>query len=689
VNTASAPSSSPIGKGSSSHREQARNARVLTQALARIEQHLQQAPGQPMPLLSGEQVPPALAQLAHSLGLSPFERDALLLAVAPQLDARIGPLLAQAQGEGGQPWMNGRLALALLAESRWEALTPVAPLRRWQLIELVGGLGLLDARWAVDETVLHALAGVRYADPRLAPWLQRQAAHRDVDADLGAQQDAGLAALAAAWEAAPSLLHTPVARYAGREAEVLVHTLAQRLGLSLYRLQELPPTVEREAMTRLWAREALLHRGLLWVDLDAMEEGGASGGHLAAWLDGLPSLLLLSSRGEAGRLPLRRAQRSLPSTELSTECRLALWQDSLGQRDVSAELQRQLPALAEQFQLPQTQVLQLAGQWRASLDDHAGEDERARANRLWQAAREAAREAAGELLRPSTRAAPGMAGGMTGGPGAGGLDGLAQRIEARAQWADLVLPEPALHSLRSMAAQLRQRHRVYQSWGFAERSSRGLGLSALFSGGSGTGKTLAAEVLARELQLDLYRIDLASLVSKYIGETEKNLARVFAAAEASGAILLFDEADALFGKRSEVKDSHDRYANIEVSYLLQRVESYRGLAILTTNLKQAIDPAFQRRIRFIVQFPFPDEAARAAIWERAFPAAAPLGAIDIGKLMRLSLSGGHIRNLALNAAFLAADEDSVITMRHLRDAAAAEFAKLERPLPAADVGDWL
>ncbi|PND39695.1 ATP-binding protein [Paucibacter aquatile] len=676
-----------MGKGSSSHREQARNARVLTQALARIEQHLQQAPGQPMPLLSGEQVPPALGQLAHSLGLSPFERDALLLAVAPQLDARIGPLLAQAQGEGGQPWLNGRLALALLAESRWEALTPVAPLRRWQLIELVGGLGPLDARWAVDETVLHALAGVRYADPRLAPWLQRQAARRGMEseAELGAQQDAGLAALAAAWEAAPSLLQTPVAHYAGREAEVLVHTLAQRLGLSLYRLQELPPSAEREAMTRLWAREALLHRGLLWVDLDAMEEGGASGGQLAVWLDGLPSLLLLSSRGEAGRLPLRRAQRLLPSTELSAERRLALWRDSLGQRDVSTELQRQMPALAEQFQLSQTQVLQLAGQWRAALDDHAGEDERARASRLWQAAREAAREAAGELLRPSTRTAPGM----TAGSGGAGLDDLAQRIEARAQWADLVLPEPALHSLRSMAAQLRQRHRVYQSWGFAERSSRGLGLSALFSGGSGTGKTLAAEVLARELQLDLYRIDLASLVSKYIGETEKNLARVFAAAEASGAILLFDEADALFGKRSEVKDSHDRYANIEVSYLLQRVESYRGLAILTTNLKQAIDPAFQRRIRFIVQFPFPDEAARAAIWERAFPAAAPLGAIDIGKLMRLSLSGGHIRNLALNAAFLAADEDSVITMRHLRDAAAAEFAKLERPLPAADVGDWL
>jgi SpoVK/Ycf46/Vps4 family AAA+-type ATPase len=215
-----------------------------------------------------------------------------------------------------------------------------------------------------------------------------------------------------------------------------------------------------------------------------------------------------------------------------------------------------------------------------------------------------------------------------------------------------------------------------------------LGISALFAGGSGTGKTLAAEVLANELGLDLYRIDLAALVSKYIGETEKNLSRVFAAAESSGAILLFDEADALFGKRSEVRDSHDRYANLEVSYLLQRIETYRGLAILTTNLKQAIDPAFQRRIRFIVHFPFPDVEARSAIWQRAFPSVAPCSALDIGKLARLSLSGGHIRNLALNAAFLAADRDMAIGMQHLRAAAEAEFAKLEKPLPAAEVGDW-
>ncbi len=190
------------------------------------------------------------------------------------------------------------------------------------------------------------------------------------------------------------------------------------------------------------------------------------------------------------------------------------------------------------------------------------------------------------------------------------LDDLAECITAAATWDELVLPEPQLAALRQIAAQVRRRGRVYDDWGFARRNPRGLGVAALFCGGSGTGKTMAAEVLACELDLDLYRIDLSSVVSKYIGETEKNLRRVFDAAEDSGAILLFDEADALFGKRSDVKDSHDRYANIEVSYLLQRMEAYRGLAILTTNLKSALDPSFQRRLRFIVHFPFPD--ARSA-----------------------------------------------------------------------------
>ncbi len=248
-----------------------------------------------------------------------------------------------------------------------------------------------------------------------------------------------------------------------------------------------------------------------------------------------------------------------------------------------------------------------------------------------------------------------------------------------------MLPEPQRATLRQIVAQVRARTIVHERWGFATRSARGLGMAVLFSGAAGTGKTMAAEVLARELELDLYRIDLSAVVSKYIGETEKNLRRVFDAAEAGGAVLLFDEADALFGHRSEVRDSHDRYANIEVSYLLQRMEAYRGLAVLTTNVEGALDQAFMRRLRFVVRFPFPDLDQRREIWRRTFPAATPVVSVDVDALARLDVAGGNIRNIAINAAFLAADTTEPVRMEHILAAARSEYAKLERPLSDLDL----
>jgi SpoVK/Ycf46/Vps4 family AAA+-type ATPase len=224
---------------------------------------------------------------------------------------------------------------------------------------------------------------------------------------------------------------------------------------------------------------------------------------------------------------------------------------------------------------------------------------------------------------------------------------------------------------------------VHDRWAFVRRNARSLGVTALVSGASGTGKTLAAEVIAGVLRLDLYRVDLSQVVSKYIGETEKNLRRVFDTAEEAAAVLLFDEADALFGKRSDVKDSHDRYANLEVSYLLQRMETYHGLAVLTTNMKGAIDPAFLRRIQFVVQFPFPTPEQRAAIWGRFFPAGSAAEGLDVRKLATLNVGGGSIYNIARSAAFLAADDDLPVRMEHVLRAAQSEFAKLERPLDTA------
>jgi SpoVK/Ycf46/Vps4 family AAA+-type ATPase len=268
------------------------------------------------------------------------------------------------------------------------------------------------------------------------------------------------------------------------------------------------------------------------------------------------------------------------------------------------------------------------------------------------------------------------------------LDQLAQRIEPKASWDDLKLPGTEKSLLRQIADQVAQRSTVYDDWGFRERMNRGLSISALFAGESGTGKTMAAEVIASELGLSLYRIDLSAVVSKYIGETEKNLRKLFDAAEEGGSILFFDEADALFGRRSEVKDSHDRYANIEVNYLLQRLESFRGLAILATNMKSALDTAFLRRIRFVVNFPFPGTAERRAIWASVFPAKAAAAALDIERLARLALTGGSIQGIALNAAFMAAASGVQITMPLVLDAARAEFRKLDKPINEADFR-WL
>ncbi|MBC9251681.1 AAA family ATPase [Pseudomonas alcaligenes] len=628
----------------SARRDVAANRRLLGQALDAFAAYLGQSlAGEPTPLGTYLQAPPALASLAERLGLNRFEQDVLLLLVAQELDARFRTLLAQAQGDENKPWLSFDLALALLPEPDWAAVTPVGRLRRWHLLELSGAGGPLSARLVVDEGILHQVLGLSYPDPRLEPWFRPQ------EVPASTPFDAEIGRLAAHWQGAPNLAAAPIARFEAGDGEAFARALAAQLELRLYRLHDgqLPSTQqEREQLARLWEREALLRGALLWVELERPEPAAAQ--RLGEFLERLQGLILLSGEGS---LRLRRNLWRVDWRGGDVHSRLQLWQQALGEQ--AAGLNGRLGGLAEQFQLPAATIVRLAQSWRAGAQ--------ADAEQLWTACRLEARR---------------------------DLEQLAQRVESHAGWDDLVLPDAALASLRSIAAQVRQRTRVYREWGFAERSSRGLGISALFAGGSGTGKTLAAEVLANELQLDLYRIDLAAMVSKYIGETEKNLARVFDVAERSGAILLFDEADALFGKRSEVKDSHDRYANLEVSYLLQRIETYRGLAILTSNLKQALDSAFQRRLRFIVPFPFPDADARGAIWARVFPGNTPLEQLDLGKLARLSLSGGHIRNLALNAAFLAADEDCAIAMRHLRSAAESEFAKLEKPLSAADVGDW-
>jgi len=255
---------------------------------------------------------------------------------------------------------------------------------------------------------------------------------------------------------------------------------------------------------------------------------------------------------------------------------------------------------------------------------------------------------------------------------------LARKLTPQRSWADLTLPRNTLDQLQEICAHLRYRRRVYEDWGFQRRLSLGKGLCALFYGSSGVGKTMAVEIIARELELETYKVDLSTVVSKYIGETEKNLSRIFDEAESSNAILFFDEADALFGKRSEVKDAHDRYANIEINYLLQRIEEFDGMVILASNLRKNIDEGFFRRMQFAVEFPMPDAGHRYRIWKQHFPEGAPQSEdVDVDFLSRrFPISGGNIKNIVLNAAFLAASNGG--KMEHLIRATRREYQKIGR-----------
>jgi hypothetical protein len=436
------------------------------------------------------------------------------------------------------------------------------------------------------------------------------------------------------------------------------------LGLELY-LVPLPALAagpgELDRLLRLWAREAALSESALLVDCDGVDgPDPVRESVLARVVEAGSGPLLIAGRERRG--PWGRPALTYDVDKPSGAEQRAVWQSILGED--AGPLDGQVERLVSQFNLnpPEIAAAARGALGRLALEE-AGEepDAAVMGTALW------------DLCRGQARPQ---------------LDDLAQRIEPAATWDDLILPPEQHELLRQMCMHVRRRARVYEDWDFQSKGKRGLGVSALFAGLSGTGKTMAAEVLARELRLDLYRIDLSAVVSKYIGETEKNLRRVFDAAEAGGVILLFDEADALFGKRGEVTDSHDRYANIEVSYLLGRMEAYRGLAILTTNLKDALDAAFLRRIRFIVQFPFPGPAEREAIWRGIYPAATPTEGLDAARLAQLNLAGGDIRNVALKAAFLAADVGEPVRMAHLLRAARHEYAKLERTLTGAEIRGW-
>ncbi len=599
--------------------------------------------------------PPALATLCRRLGLSPLEHDVLLLCTAMELDMRLASLCARAQDDANRPYPTFALALALFDNVPWDIVSPVRPLRYWRLIEISqpNAQPLSTSALRADERIVNYIKGLDYLDDRLAAFV----VPLEVDTEqkqLPASQQAVVTTIIQQLQRSPATL--PVLQLVGPDAlskQLIAYAASTTLQRYLHRIPaEMIPmqAADLETLARLWHRESLLLPIALYLDMQE-SDGSTVEGHthpITRFLARSEGIFFLGVRETWTRVG--RVYVALDVDRPTQSEQRAAWQDALG------EAAGNNPALLSgQFSLNLPTIYRIA---HDELNAHGADDATELAHRLWDACR--------MLVRPR-------------------LDVLAQRLDLKATWDDLVLPKEEKDMLQQIADQVGQRSKVYGEWGFAEKMNRGLGINALFAGESGTGKTMAAEVIANALRLNLYRIDLSAVVSKYIGETEKNLRRLFDAAEDGGAILFFDEADALFGKRSEVKDSHDRYANIEINYLLQRMEAYRGLAILATNMKSALDTAFVRRLRFIVNFPFPGPAERKSMWERVFPAQTQKDTLDYDRLARLNLTGGSIHNVALNAAFLAAQAGTNVTMKLVLDAARAEFRKLERPVNEADL----
>ena len=611
-----------------------------------------------------------LGDLKRHFRLSAFDIDVMIIALAPELDRRYEEFYTYLQKDARRIRPSVDLVLNLLCKDAAEKIqrranfAPESPLISSSLVALTTPSHTPQATLLGHELVLES-AVVRYllAESGLDQEMRAFATLSPTPEDC---PHAGLSSREEGWlesltnpnndNAQPLRLYLQSLDLAN--VDYFVQRLAHLSGRAVLRIdlaillkETNPETWLKKSLRDAWLQHALLH----FQSIEALlKETSLSFQRrfwelLSAWV--VPIVLSGQRQWQPPSTHfLEIIQLTLPGLPPMEQHHF--WQQQIADSSLSVR-EDTLWTLTQQFQLTTTQIQQAIASAETALQ--YGFTSQSVEVLLFDAVRSQCSQALGHL---------------------------AQHIFPRYQWDDLVLPLGQTELLQEICIHVKQRYRVLDEWGFDRKLSLGKGISVLFSGPPGTGKTMAAEVIAKSLQLDLFRIDLSQVVSKYIGETEKNLSQIFAAAANANAILLFDEADSLFGKRTEIKDSHDRFANIEVGYLLQQIEAYEGLAILTTNLRSNLDDAFIRRLRFIIEFPLPSLNERKRIWQRIWPADLPLeNDIDWQALAhQLDVTGGSIRNIALSAAFLAADENRKVGLGHIKRAARREYQKMGKLL---------
>ena len=652
-----------------------------------VNQRLQCEPGHPI-YAPGEFLDDCaggsglIGELQQKFGLCPFEAALVIIALAPEVDLRYERLYAYLQDDVTRKRPTVDLALNLLCSSAEEKVrrrahfADDAPLFQQRIIH-----GFDDPNCVQPPLLARYLK----LDEQVVRWLLREEQSQGVDGRLLPFCRLAATSESPDWVPVQGTISTTLEKLLRSDGEnagrLMLHfrgpskaqmrraaqdaAIAQGAHLLMADFSRRPGDSDFEEMVGLVLREAQLHGAIPF--LEGIEDLSrlAAASQLAEY----PGVIIVASPNTASLavdgLQVIAVDFAVPNMTLRRSC----WVNKLAERGV--EMNRAaLDGLAGRFRLIPEQIGRAVDEgcararWRRAESDsgagHGAVSDIPEVEDLYAAAR------AQSALDLRT---------------------VARRLEPVYTWDDLILPENSLSQLREICERVKHQEQIMGAWGFGRKLALGKGTSALFAGPSGTGKTMSTEIIAREVGLDVYKIDLAGVVSKYIGETEKNLDRIFTAAEGSNAILFFDEADALFGKRSEVRDSHDRYANLEISYLLQKIDAYEGTAILATNLRQNMDEAFLRRLAFTVLFPFPAEADRRRIWQKIWPAETPVGEdVDFNDLAkRFKLTGGNIKNIALAAAFLAASDGGVVIMDHLFHATGREFEKMGKALSAAEL----